>query len=118
MFYDGDGLDKRPRRGMRWLMLSAQKHFPLALAKLGDIYWEQRDKPFNEVRAMMWYILAQNVARPEVHPNIINRYNVLATSLSPQVQEDARQMALNWSRRFPPPPHRQLTQPVAGTNSE
>lgn len=118
MFFDGDGLDKRPRRGIRWLMLSAQKHFPLALAKLGDIYWEQRERPFSEMRAMMWYILAQNVARPEVHPEIINRYNELATSLTPQVQERARQMALNWSRRFPPPPHRQLTQPVAGTTSE
>ncbi|MEM1198649.1 MAG: tetratricopeptide repeat protein [Pseudomonadota bacterium] len=118
MYYDGDGLEKRPRRGMRWLMLSAQKHFPLALAKLGDIYWSQRDKPFSDVRAMMWYILAQNVARPEIDPDIINRYNELASTLTPQVQEQARQMALSWSRRFPPPPHRQLTQPVAGTAAE
>lgn len=118
MFYDGDGLEKRPQRGMRWLMLSAQKHFPLALAKLGDIYWEKRDQPFNDVRSMMWYILAQNVARPEVHPEIINRYNELADILTPEVQEQARQMAINWSRRFPPPPHRQLTQPVAQTASE
>ena len=118
MFYDGDGLEKRPRRGMRWLMLSAQKHFPLALAKLGDIYWAKREQPFNDVRAMMWYILAQNVARPEVHPEIINRYNELASTLTPEIQEQSREMAMNWSRRFPPPPHRQLTQPAAGTDTE
>ncbi len=115
MFFDGNGTAKRPRRAMKWLTLSAQKHFPLALAKLGDIYWAQREDQRNLRRAMMWYTLAQNAVSSDTHPRIIKRYNKMANAVSEGVLHDAHRMALRWSRRFPPPHHRVMQQPVAGT---
>ncbi|MEM7429605.1 MAG: tetratricopeptide repeat protein [Pseudomonadota bacterium] len=116
MFYDGSGTAKRPRRAMKWLTLSAQKHFPLALAKLGDIYWERRKNPRNLLRAMMWYTLAQNAVTAETHPSILKRYSKMAKSVPETVLHDAHLMALRWSRKYPPPHHRIMQQPVGGTD--
>lgn len=112
MYYDGDGMAKRPSRGMKWLKLSAQKHFPLALAKLGDIYWGKRSDGGNRVRALMWYTLAQNAVSAETHPDIITQFNEMSRAVPENELHDAHQRALRWSRRFPSPHRRVLQQPV------
>ncbi len=113
MLYDGQGIEKRQRRAMKWLKLSAQKHFPLALAKLGEIYWDKRANTANMVRALMWYSLAQNAVISQMHSQIVDRYNQLASQAPGKVLREAHQMALRWSRRYPPPQHRIEKQPVS-----
>ena len=116
MLYEGQGTKKRPSRGIKWLTLSAQKHFPLALAKLGEIYWKNRKNEREATWALMWYALAQNAVTKESHPQIIKRYNTLAKALPESAQHDAHQLALKWSRHYPPPHHRILQQPAGGSD--
>lgn len=115
MLYEGKGITKRPSRGIKWLTLSAQKHYPLALAKLGEIYWKNRKTDREATWALMWYALAQNAVTQDSHPQIINRYNDVAKALPENAQHDAHQLALKWSRRYPPPHHRIMQQPTGGT---
>lgn len=111
MMFSGEGTLQRKTQGVRWIMLAARKHYPPAQAKLGDIYMNSANAANRQVLAFMWYTLATTAARPEVHPEIHNRYDSLSSEISESKREQAREMALSWSNKYPSP-QRSDTAPI------
>ncbi|MGI9373518.1 MAG: tetratricopeptide repeat protein [Hyphomicrobiales bacterium] len=111
MMFSGAGTPQNKRRGVRWIMLAARKHYAPAQAKLGDIYFNSPNADNRESQAYMWYTLATTAARPEEYPEIFNRYDSLSNEVTDRDRELGREMALSWSQRYPAP-FRRGTEPV------
>ncbi len=111
MMFTGVGAQQNRKRGVRWIMLAARKHYAPALAKLGDIYLNSPRAENRVSQAFMWYTLATTAARPEEHPEIFNRYDSLSNEVADRDRELGREMALSWSERYPAP-FRSKTEPV------
>jgi TPR repeat protein len=115
MMFSGEGTRQRKTRGVRWIMLAARKHYAPAQAKLGDIYMNSASAENRQVMAFMWYTLATTGTQPEVHPEIYNRYDSLASETSENDRELARELALDWSNKYPSP-SRSAAAPVPAGN--
>jgi uncharacterized protein len=98
----GEGVKANPQQGLKWLTAAARKRHPDAQAYLGDLYWSGRAVKKSETRAFMWYILAMETANPEENPNIVNRYNELASVLDSDTRLEAEARAKVWGEQFPP----------------
>ncbi len=97
----GEGVQKNPQQGLKWLTAAARKRHPEAQAYLGDLYWSGRNVKKSETRALMWYILAMETVRPEENREIVNRYNELMSVLDDDTKLEAEARARVWSEQFP-----------------
>lgn len=101
MYFDGTGVRRNREQGVRWLTLAARKRFAPAEAMLGDMYWSGDYVHQNRTRGLMWYMLAQESVRPEEHPEIVDRFDVLMAGAEKAERDAAKTMASSWSAKFP-----------------
>ena len=101
MSIKGEGVKKNPGQGLKWLMASARKRYAPAEAYLGDLYWSGQIVNADRTRAVMWYILAQQSARPEENPEIFSRARQLEASVGEDERIEAEARAKVWDDRYP-----------------
>ena len=101
MSIKGQGVKKNPSQGLKWLMAAARKRYAPAEAYLGELYLEGRIVQGDRTRALMWYILARQSARPEENPEIFDRYTQLENTVDPDERIEAEARAQVWNEQYP-----------------
>jgi TPR repeat protein len=101
MSIKGQGVKKNPSQGLKWLMASARKRYAPAEAYLGELYWEGRLVRADRTRAVMWYILARQSARPEENPEIYDRALQLESNVGEDERIEAEARAKVWDEQYP-----------------
>ena len=101
MSIKGEGVKKNPQQGLKWLMASARKRYAPAEAYLGDLYWSGQIVNGDRTRAVMWYILARESARPEENPEIFARAQQIEASVGEDERIEAEARARVWEERYP-----------------
>lgn len=101
MSLKGQGMKKNPSQGLKWLMAAARKRYAPAEAYLGELYWEGRIVQGDRTRALMWYILARQSARPEDNPEIFDRYLQLESNVGEDERIEAEARAKVWDDQYP-----------------
>lgn len=97
----GEGVKKNPGQGLKWLMAAARKRYAPAEAYLGELYWEGKIVRADRTRALMWYILARQSARPEENPEIFDRALQLESNVGQDERIEAEARAKVWDDQYP-----------------
>ena len=97
----GEGVKRNPNQGLKWLMASARKRYPPAEAYLGELYWDGKIVRADRTRALMWYILARESARPEENPEIFDRALQIEANIGEDERIEAAARAKVWDDRYP-----------------
>lgn len=97
----GQGVKKNPQQGLKWLIAAARKRHALSEAYLGDLYWDGRLVRRDRTRALMWYMLARESARPEENPEIFDRLDGMLAETSEDERLEADARARVWSEQYP-----------------
>jgi len=101
MNINGEGVKRNPQQGLKWLIAAARKRHAQSEAYLGNLYWEGKLVRMDRTRAVMWYILAQQSARPEENPEIFDRFDLLLASVSDEERLEAEARARVWADQYP-----------------
>ncbi len=97
----GEGMKKNPQQGLKWLMAAARKRYAPAEAFLGELYWDGKIVRPDRTRAMMWYILARESARPEENPEIFDRALQFESNIAEDERIEAEARAKVWDDEYP-----------------
>lgn len=97
----GEGVKQNPQQGLKWLMTAARKRYAPAEAYLGELYWEGKIVRGDRTRAVMWYSLAKESARPEENPEIYDRALQLEANVSEDELIEAEARAKVWDGQYP-----------------
>ncbi len=92
MNIQGEGVQKNPAQGLKWLMAAARKRYPVAQAYLGDLYEKGDILRPDETRALMWYILADEsaVSPQDQAIHALTQQKFAAASEETRLEADAR----------------------------
>jgi hypothetical protein len=101
MTIKGQGVKKNPQQGLKWLIASARKRYAPAEAYLGELYWDGKLVRGDRTRAVMWYILARQSARPEENPEIFDRALQLEANVGQDELIEAEARAKVWDEQYP-----------------
>jgi uncharacterized protein len=101
MNINGEGVQKNPVQGLKWLMAAARKRHPLAQAYLGDLYEKGDILRPDETRALMWYILAAESATSVQDAAIRAALQQKFASASEEIKLEADARAKVFSDQFP-----------------
>ena len=101
MSIKGQGMKQNPQQGLKWLIASARKRHASSEAYLGELYLEGKLVRADRTRAVMWYILAKQSARPEENPEIFDRAAQLEGKLSEDERLEAEARARVWNEQYP-----------------
>jgi len=101
MSIKGEGVKKNPQQGLKWLMAAARKRYAPAEAYLGDLYWSGQIVNGDRTRAVMWYILARESARPDENPEIYARAKQIEASVGEDERIEAEARARVWEEQYP-----------------
>lgn len=101
MSIKGEGVKKNPGQGLKWLMAAARKRYAPAEAYLGDLYWSGQIVNGDRTRAVMWYILARESARPDENPDIFARAQQIEASVGEDERIEAEARARVWEEQYP-----------------
>jgi uncharacterized protein len=97
----GVGMKQNPQQGLKWLIASARKRHAPAEAFLGELYWQGKYVQEDRTRAVMWYMLAVQSARPEDNPEIFDRLNVMEATATEDQRLEASARAKVWDDQYP-----------------
>ncbi|MCB1379537.1 MAG: sel1 repeat family protein [Alphaproteobacteria bacterium] len=97
----GEGVKANPQQGLKWLIAAARKRYAPAEAYLGELYWEGKLVRRDRTRAVMWYMLARDSARPEENPEIYDRALQLEANVSQDERIEAEARARVWDGQYP-----------------
>jgi TPR repeat protein len=101
MNIEGQGLNRNPEQGLRWIMKAARKRYAPAEAKLGDLYWRGEVVRPDRIRAVMWYALARETAQQDENPEIFERYDRLVRLATADERIEAEARAAVWAEQYP-----------------
>jgi hypothetical protein len=101
MHLRGQGIEANPQQGLKWLFTSARKRYAPAEAQLGDLYWNGEFVRADRTRAVMWYILARETAKPDENPQIHDRLDRMLADVSAAERLEAEARATVWSDQYP-----------------
>jgi len=101
MYLKGQGVKKMPDQGIRWLMRAARKRYAPAEAMLGDLHYDGIHVKQDKAKAVMWYTLARQTARPDSFPQIISRFDTLLDEVSEEERSSGQALAVQWSEQYP-----------------
>lgn len=101
MNVEGKGVSANPQQGLKWLMAAARKRYAPAEAYLGELYWQGRIVAPDRTRAVMWYILARESAKPEENPEIYDRALQLEANVAEDELIEAQARAKVWDDQYP-----------------
>ena len=85
----------------RAIETAARKRYAPAEAYLGELYWEGKIVRRDRTRAVMWYSLAKESARPEENPEIYDRALQLEANVSEDELIEAEARAKVWDGQYP-----------------
>ncbi len=97
----GEGVKSNPPQGLKWLIAAARKRYAPAEAYLGELYWEGKLVRGDRTRALMWYMLARDSAKPEENPGIFDRALQLEANVSEDERIEAEARAKVWDGQYP-----------------
>jgi TPR repeat protein len=101
MHLRGQGIEPSPQQGLKWLFKAARARYALAEAELGDLYWKGQFVQADRTRALMWYILAKETAKPDENPEIHDRLDEMLAVVSDEERLEAEARATVWSDEHP-----------------
>jgi TPR repeat protein len=101
MYLKGQGVKKMPDQGIRWLMKAARKRYAPAEAMLGDLHFDGIHVKQDKAKAVMWYTLARQTARPDADPQILSRFGTLLDEVSDEERSSGEALAVQWSEQYP-----------------
>ncbi|MFO1090103.1 MAG: tetratricopeptide repeat protein [Hyphomicrobiales bacterium] len=101
IYLAGDGIQQRPDQGVKWLMRAARKRYAPAETLLGDLYWDGKIVEQDRTRAIMWYRLAQQTARPDTQPQITDRFDQILSASTDEEKTNGEALAAQWSQQYP-----------------
>jgi TPR repeat protein len=102
MNIEGQGVQKNPQQGLKWIMASARKRNARAQAYLGQLY-ERGDIVLpDETRSLMWYVLAAETATAEDEGDIRATAKIKYAAASDDIKLEADARARVFSDQFPP----------------
>lgn len=101
VYLEGDGLKQRPDQGVKWLMRAARKRYAPAETMLGDLYWDGKIVEQDRTRAIMWYRLARQTARPDEQAAIMSRFDAVMSAASAEERTTGEALATQWSQQYP-----------------
>lgn len=101
MNINGEGVRANPQQGLKWLIAAARKRYAPAEAHLGELYWEGKIVRRDRTRALMWYMLARDSARPEENREIYDRALQLEANVSDDERIEAEARASVWDTQYP-----------------
>ncbi len=97
----GEGVQRNPQQGLKWLMAAARKRSVEAQARLGDLYEEGSLVRPDETRSLMWYILAAEKASDIEHAKVLAHAKQKYANATQEVRLEADARARVWSEQFP-----------------
>jgi hypothetical protein len=97
----GQGMKHNPPQGLKWLIAAARKRYAPAEAYLGELYWEGQLVRPDRTRAVMWYILASQSARPADNPHIFVRLRQMRAAVAAEEKLEAEAHARVWDQQYP-----------------
>lgn len=106
MNISGEGVKRNPQQGLKWLMAAARKRYAPAEAYLGELYLDGRIVRADRTRALMWYMLARQSARPEENPEIYDRALQIEANTAEDERIEAEARARVWDGQYPTPRRR------------
>jgi uncharacterized protein len=101
MSIEGEGMDKNPAQGIKWLNAAVRKHSAEAADYLSQLYEVGRVVRHDETRALMWSIIAGQSAVAEENPAIISRAAELRFGATEEMRIEAEARARVWSEENP-----------------
>jgi TPR repeat protein len=101
VYLEGDGVTQRPDQGVKWLMRAARKRYAPAETMLGDLFWDGKIVEQDRTRAIMWYRLAQQTARPDEQAAILSRVDAVMSAASAEERTTGEALATQWSQQYP-----------------
>jgi TPR repeat protein len=101
MSIEGEGMDKNPQQGLKWLNAAVRKRSPEAAAYLAELYESGRVVKHDETRALMWYTIAAESGSQEENPFIFSRLENLRSNATEEVRLEAEARARVWSEQNP-----------------
>lgn len=101
MNINGQGVNRNPRQGLKWMMAAARKRYAPAEAFLGDAYWTGRLVPQDRTRAIMYYILASQSANMLEDPEIFDRLELMRSAVREDQLLEAEARARVWDKQYP-----------------
>jgi uncharacterized protein len=101
MNFNGEGLNKNPKQGLKWLKAAVRKRHVPSEAYLGELYEDGRYVEQSTTRALMWYVLATQSLSPGEYPDISTRYDALFSQASEDQRLEAQAAARVWDGQHP-----------------
>jgi uncharacterized protein len=107
MSIEGDGMRQNPSQGLKWLNAAIRKHSAEAAAYMGDLYAKGGLVPQDDVKALMWYIVAAGSASKDEDPQIFQRLMVMQNGAKQETKLEAAARAGVWKQQNPTDPRQQ-----------
>ncbi len=101
MNFKGQGVNKNPKQGLKWLIGAARKRHAPSEAYLGDLYQSGKFVEQDTTRALMWYVLASESIAAGDFPEISGRYAELSAQASEDQRLEAQARAKVWDDQYP-----------------
>jgi len=103
MSIEGDGMRQNPAQGLKWLNAATRKHSAEAAAYMGELCAKGGVVPQDDLRALMWYMIAGTFAQQDEDPMIFQRLQQLKLAAAPDTQLEAQAHARAWLQQNPDP---------------
>lgn len=101
MNIEGDGIKENPQQGLKWLNAAIRKHSPEAAAYMGELCAKGEIVPQDDTKALTWYLVAAQAARPDENPEIRARLAQLRFAATEETRLEAEARARVWNEQNP-----------------
>lgn len=101
MNIEGEGVKENPQQGLKWLNAAIRKHSPEAAAYMGELCAKGDIVPQDDTKALTWYLVAAQAARPDENPEIKQRLIQLKIAATEETRIEAEARARVWNEQNP-----------------
>ncbi|MEP6827282.1 MAG: tetratricopeptide repeat protein, partial [Aestuariivirga sp.] len=101
MNIEGEGLKENPQQGLKWLNAAIRKHSAEAAAYMGELCAKGDIVPQDDAKALTWYMVAAQAARPDENPEIRARLTQLKFAATEETRIEAEARARVWNEQNP-----------------
>jgi uncharacterized protein len=101
MSIEGDGMNKNPQQGLKWLHAAVRKHSPEAADYLSRLYERGRVVQQDDTRALMWSIIATQSGTKEDNPELFTHAAELRFGATEETRIEAEAQARVWADQNP-----------------
>ena len=101
MNIEGEGVKENPQQGLKWLNAAVRKHSAEAAAYLGELCAKGDIVPQDDTKALTWYLVAAQAARPDENPEIRARLTQLKFAATEETRIEAEARARIWNEQNP-----------------